>query len=410
MSAQDWIEKDFYKTLGVEKTANAAEIKKSYRKLARDFHPDKNPDNKASETRFKEVSEAYDVLSDDAKRKEYDEARSLFGAGGMRRPGGGGFGAPGGTGSFDLGDLFGRNAGAGGGGAGAFNVGDLFGGLFNREGGRGIRPERGPDTEAEVRISFEEAVRGATVSLQLGQRTTCPTCQGTGAKPGTSAHQCAVCDGKGLVTRNQGSFAFSEPCRNCRGTGAVIDEPCPTCHGERTVLTSRPLNTRIPAGVVDGQRIKLAGKGSPGANGGPAGDLLVHVRVGNHPLFGRNGDNLTLTVPVTFAELALGADLTVPTLDAPVTLRVPAGTGSGRKLRVKGAGVQRKDGRQGDLIVTVEVAVPARLSDSAKKAVQAYAAAQTEDPRPAVTAAVRQAGSGDRVAAGPQGAGTQGTS
>ncbi len=387
MSAQDWIEKDFYKTLGVEKTATAADIKKSYRKLARELHPDKNPDNKAAETRFKEVSQAYDVLSDDKKRAEYDEARSLFGSGGMRRPGGpggpGGFGAPGGAGGFDVNDLFNRPGGPGAGG-----LGDIFGNLFNRGAdGRGaMRPQRGADTEAEVRISFVDAVRGVTVSLQLGQRTGCPTCAGTGAAPGTSAHGCPVCNGKGLVTRNQGSFAFSEPCKNCRGTGMVIDEPCPTCRGERTVLTSRALTTRIPPGVTDGQRIKLAGKGSPGTHGGPAGDLLVSVHVAAHPMFGRSGDNLTLTVPVTFPEVALGTSLTVPTLDAPVTLRVPAGTAGGRKFRVKGAGVKRRDGRQGDLIVTVEVAVPARMTDAAKAALRTYAAEQTDDPRPAISA------------------------
>ena len=251
-----------------------------------------------------------------------------------------------------------------------------------------------------MRISFVEAVRGVTVSLQLGQRVGCPTCAGTGARPGTSAHECPVCNGKGLVTRNQGSFAFSEPCKNCRGTGMVIDEPCPTCHGERTVLTTKSLSTRIPPGVTDGQKIKLAGKGSPGANGGPAGDLLVTVHVAAHPMFGRSGDNLTLTVPVTFPEVALGTSLTVPTLDAPVTLRVPAGTASGRKFRVKGGGVQRRDGRQGDLIVTVEVAVPARMSDAARAALQTYAAEQTDDPRPAITAAV------DRAADSTVGAGT----
>jgi molecular chaperone DnaJ len=393
VSAQDWIEKDFYKTLGVDKKAPAADIKKAYRKLARELHPDKNPDNKAAETRFKDVSEAYDVLSDDKKRAEYDEARTLFGAGGMRRPGAGagGFGGPGGA-TFDVGDLFNR----GGAGAGPGGFGDLFGSLFNRggEGGRASRAQRGADSEAEVRISFEEAVRGVTVSLQLGQRASCPTCAGTGAKPGTSAHECPVCNGKGLVTRNQGSFAFSEPCKNCRGTGMVIDEPCPTCHGERTVLTTKSLTTRIPPGVTDGQKIKLAGKGSAGINGGPAGDLLVTVHVAAHPMFGRSGDNLTLTVPITFPEAALGTSLTVPTLDAPVTLRIPAGTGTGRKFRVKGAGVQRRDGRQGDLIVTVEVAVPTRMSDAAKAALGKYAAEQTDDPRAAITAAVaRSAGS-----------------
>ncbi len=395
MSAQDWIEKDFYKMLGVAKTATAPEIKKSYRKLARDLHPDKNPDNKSAEERFKAVSEAYDVLSDDAKRKEYDEARSLFGAGSMRRPGPR---AGGNTGGFDLNDLLNRQGGSGS--TGSFNVSDIFGGIFNRDGSRAARPQRGADNEAEVRISFADAVNGVTVGLQLGERVTCPTCYGTGAKPGTSVHDCPVCGGKGLVTRNQGSFAFSEPCKNCRGTGTIIDEKCPTCGGDRTVLTTRTLTTRIPAGVTDGQKIKLAGKGSPGANGGPAGDLLVTVHVPPHPMFGRSGDNLTLTVPVSFPELALGTSLRVPTLDSAVTLRVPAGTAAGRKLRVKGAGVHHRDGRVGDLIVTVEVAVPARMSATAAEALKAYAAAQTDDPRPAITATLKSvAGTEQKVSA-----------
>ncbi|AZI59107.1 molecular chaperone DnaJ [Nakamurella antarctica] len=394
MSAQDWMEKDFYKLLGVSKSATAAEIKKSYRQLARDHHPDKNPGNKLAEEKFKGISEAYDVLSDTAKRKEYDEARSLYGAGGMRRPGQGRGGQAGG--GFDMNDLLNRQGGGGG-----FNVSDLFGGMFNNGsgGGRGPRPERGADAEASVQISFADAVHGVTVPLQLGERTGCPTCRGSGAKPGTSAHDCAVCNGRGLVTRNQGSFAFSEPCAACRGTGSVVDEPCPTCRGERTIISNKTITTRIPAGVTNGQRIRLGGKGSPGSHGAPAGDLLVTVKVAAHHLFGRSGDNVTLSVPVTFPELALGTSLPIPTLDDGggvklVTLKVPAGTKSGGKFRVKGAGVQRKTGAVGDLIVTVDVAVPARMNSQATKALQDYAAAQTDDPRGAITAALADAGFG----------------
>jgi len=227
-----------------------------------------------------------------------------------------------------------------------------------------------------------------TVPLRLAERSTCPTCLGTGAKPGTSAHDCPVCNGTGLSTRNQGSFAFSEPCTNCRGSGSIIDDPCPTCHGERTVLSSRTLSTRIPAGVADGQRIRLAGKGDAGTGGGPRGDLFVVVHVSPHPLFGRSGDNLTLSVPVSFPELVFGTTLTVPTLTGSVRLRVAPGTASGRKLRVKGAGVKRKD-VVGDLIVTVEVAVPQKLSTQAAQALEAFAAAQSEDPRPAITRALK---------------------
>jgi molecular chaperone DnaJ len=387
VSAKDYYEKDFYKELGVTKSATSAEIKKAYRKLARDLHPDKNPGNKLSEDKFKAISEAYDVLSDDAKRKEYDEARDLMASGAFRGFGGPTGGNPTGTGGFDVGDIF-RNAGGAGGAGG---LGDLFGGLFNRQGTGSARPpraRRGADVETEVRLSFNDAVTGVTVPLGITERTTCPTCHGVGARPGTSPRDCPVCNGTGLTTRNQGSFAFSEPCANCHGTGSVIDDPCPTCHGERTVVHNRRLTTRIPAGVSDGQRIRLAGKGEPGPGGGPAGDLFVVVHVSPHELFGRSGDNLTLTVPVTFPELALGTTLSVPTLTSAVRLRVPAGTSNGRKFRVKGAGVQRKDA-VGDLIVTVEVAVPQKLSAEAKTALEAFAAAQTSDPREAITRALR---------------------
>ena len=284
MSAKDYYEKDFYAALGVSKTATAAEIKKAYRKLARDLHPDKNPNNKQAEEKFKTVSEAYDVLSDDTKRKEYDEARQLVGSGGFR--GFGGAQPAGGAGGFDINDLL-RNSNGGAGGGG---LGDLFGGLFNRNATntRATRSKRGSDVETEVRISFGEAVSGVTVPLRLAERSTCPTCLGTGARPGTSAHDCPVCNGTGLTTRNQGSFAFSEPCTNCHGSGSIIDDPCPTCHGERTVLSSRTLSTRIPAGVSDGQRIRLAGKGDAGTGGGARGDLFVVVHVSPHELFGRN--------------------------------------------------------------------------------------------------------------------------
>lgn len=390
MSAKDYYEKDYYAALGVGKTATASEIKKAYRKLARDLHPDKNPGNKQAEERFKDVSEAYDVLSDEARRKEYDEARELLASGAFR-----GFGGqPGGGGSttFDLGDLF-RNSGDG---AGA-GFSDIFSGLFNRGGTAGgggtraarSRPRRGSDVETEARISFDESVAGVTIPIRVTERSTCPTCKGSGAEPGTWPTECPVCHGSGLTTHNQGSFAFSEPCTNCGGTGTIIEHPCHTCHGQGTVMSTRTMSARIPAGVKDGQRIKLAGKGGPGQNGGPAGDLFVVVHVSAHDLFGRDADNLTLTVPVSFTELALGTTLTVPTLNSSVRLRVPAGTGSGRKLRVKGGGVKRKD-HTGDLIVTVEVAVPKELSEEAIKALEAFAATQTEDPRPKITAALAE--------------------
>ncbi len=387
MAAQDYYEKDYYAELGVTKTATSAEIKKAYRKLARDLHPDKNPGNKQSEDKFKAVSEAYDVLADGAKRKEYDEARDLMATGAFRGFPGGVPGSPGGSGSFDLGDLL-RNASAGGSPSGG-GIGDLFGNLFNRGGGTGARTRsrRGADLETQVTLSFTEAVDGVLVPLRITERGTCDTCHGTGARPGTSPRTCPVCSGSGLITRNQGSFAFSEPCGNCAGTGSVIDDPCPTCRGERTVVKTRTLKTRIPPGVSDGQRIKLAGRGEPGLGGGPAGDLYVVVHVSRHELFGRSGDNLILSVPVTFAELVQGTTLKVPTLTGAVSLKVPPGTASGRKFRVKSAGITRK-GKSGDLIVTVEVSIPQRISAEAAAALDQFTAAALEDPREAITRAL----------------------
>ena len=374
MSARDYVEKDYYAALGVPKDAPAADIKKAYRKLATSLHPDKNPGDAKAEERFKEVSEAYDVLSDDAKRREYDEARSLFGAGGMRGgfPGGGGQGVP-----FDLGDLLGRAGGAAGGG-----FGDVLGGLFGggRTAGRG--PRRGADVEATVTLSFGDALRGATVPVRLTTTGPCTTCRGTGAAPGTTPKECGTCHGAGVTTRNQGGFAFSEPCRTCRGKGRTVDVPCPTCAGQGVATSENTLNVRIPQGVADGQRVRLPGRGAPGERGGPAGDLLVSVKVTPHAVLGRRDDDLTLAVPVTFAEAALGTQVKVPTLDGPVTVKVPSGTSSGQTLRVRGRGVKRKDGGAGDLLVTVNVAVPQRLSGDAREALEKYAAATADhDPR-----------------------------
>ena len=401
MSTRDFIEKDYYGALGVPQDADAAAIKKAYRQLARDLHPDKNPNNAEAEARFKEISEAYDVLSDPKRRGEYDEARRLFGSGGAGARAGfpGGFpgAGPGGQ-AFDLGDLFG--AGGAGGVRGAGGLGDILGGLFGGPGG-GARarsqaasgPARGQDVETEATLSFEEAVLGVTVPLRMQSPGSCPTCAGTGARPGTSPHVCPVCQGAGVTSRSQGAFAFSEPCRNCRGSGSVVDDPCSTCSGSGVTTQTRTITVRIPAGVKDGQRIRLPGKGAPGRRGGPAGDLFVVVHVSEHPLLGRKGDDLTLTVPITFAEAALGTTLTVPTLDGTVSLKVPAGTASGRTLRVRGRGVPGK-GRTGDLLVTVEIAVPARLTPAQRKVVEALAEELDEDPRPHITTAVRSGGEG----------------
>jgi molecular chaperone DnaJ len=288
--------------------------------------------------------------------------------------GGGGRGGPGGFtfqqegGGFDgLGDL----------------LGNLFGGGGRRGGGgnRGPGPQRGTDLETELHLSFVDAVQGLTTTVHLTSEATCSTCHGSGAKPGTAPVTCTNCHGRGIVDDNQGMFSFSSPCPVCGGRGSVVTDPCPTCRGTGSERRPREVKVRIPAGVTDGSRIKLKGRGGPGRNGGPPGDLYVVCRVAPHELFKVRGDDLTLTVPVTFAEAALGADITVPTIDGtPVRLRIPAGTRSGRTFRVKGRGVP-KSKRTGDLLVTVEVAVPARLSPAERKAVEALAAAGTESPR-----------------------------
>ena len=378
MTAQrEWFEKDYYKTLGVSADSSQKEITKAYRKLAREFHPDTNKDPDAEE-RFKEVSAAYDVVGDAEKRKEYDEVRRLGPmAGGFGGGGGGGFGGPGGA-TFttdDLGDMG--------------NLGDLLGGLFGRggrrgggpTGSRGAGPQRGADLEAELHLSFEDAVRGVTTAVNLTSDAPCHTCHGSGAKPGSTPVTCPRCGGRGVLDDNQGLFSFSQACPDCAGRGTVITDPCPTCRGSGVERRARDVKIRIPAGVNDHQRIRLKGRGGPGRNGGPAGDLYVIVAVRSHDFFARSGRDLTLTVPVTFAEVALGADVSVPTLDGePVKIRMPAGTRNGRTFRVKGRGVATKKGT-GDLLATVEVAVPSKLSAAERKAVEALAASSDESPR-----------------------------
>jgi molecular chaperone DnaJ len=384
MSTKDFVEKDYYKVLGVPKDATEAEIKKAYRKLAREFHPDANKGDAKAEERFKEISEANDVLADPKRRKEYDEARALFGNGDFRAGPGGG---PGGF-NFDLGDLFGgaQTGGAGGPAAGGFGggLGDVFGGLFNR-GGPGARtqPRRGQDIESEVTLSFTEAVDGATVPLRMSSSAACKACSGTGDKNGTP-RVCPTCVGTGQVSRGGGGgFSLTDPCVDCKGRGLIAQDPCEVCKGSGRATSSRTLQVRIPAGVADGQRIRLRGKGAPGERGGPHGDLYVVVHADPHPVFGRKGDNLTVTVPVTLPEAALGGEIKVPTLGGPpVTLKLPAGTPNGRTMRARGKGATRKDGTRGDLLVTIEVVVPRELGDKAREALQSYAEATAgHDPR-----------------------------
>ncbi|MDT5036410.1 MAG: molecular chaperone DnaJ [Micromonosporaceae bacterium] len=401
MSSKDWLEKDFYAVLGVAKSASADDIKKAYRKLAREQHPDHNPGDKSAEARFKDVSEAYGVLSDEGKRKEYDEMRTLFGSGAFRRNAraGGGGGAP-----FDFGDVFGGGnpggAGAPGGGGdrrfGGAGFSDLFSSIFSGGPAGRRASNHGRDVEAEVTLPFADAVRGVTMPLTLRTPGVCETCQGSGAAPGSTPRTCPACRGSGLVTSNQGAFSFSEPCRECQGVGTIVEEKCPDCRGTGGVTKTRTLNVRIPAGVADGQRIRLAGRGEPGERGAAAGDLLLVIKVKADDLFERDGNDLKLTVPVTFAEAALGTDLRVPTIDGAVTVRVPAGTPSGRTLRVRGRGVATRAGATGDLLVTVDVQVPKELSEQARKALAEFADATPPAPRERLDAAVRRVNGGSR--------------
>ena len=376
MSTKEWLEKDFYATLGVSKDASAEDIKKSYRKLARAHHPDSHPGDASAEAKFKEISEAYSVLSVPDKRKEYDEARSLFGRGPFRPRNGT---SPGGFGGGNLGDLF---------GGGASNLGDIFGGLFGQGSGGGTTrtrtsttQRRGADIETDVTLEFGEAVSGTTIPLTLTSETACPTCAGTGAKKGTVPRLCPICEGTGMEPSGRaGGFAITEPCKECLGRGLVVDDPCPTCGGSGRGRSSKTLQARIPAGVDDGQRIRLRGKGASGENGGPAGDLYVRVHVGTHRVFGKKGANITVEVPITFSEAALGAEVMVPTLTGrPVGVKVPPGTPNGRVMRVRGKGARRADGTSGDMLVTIKVLVPDNLDDSAKEALTKYAEATAGD-------------------------------
>jgi molecular chaperone DnaJ len=373
MTAQhDWIEKDFYAILGVADAAPEKEITKAYRKLARQYHPDANPDNAAAESRFKEISAAYEVVGDAEKRKEYDEVRRLG-----RLGGGFSGGSPGGSRGFtvDGGDL-----------------GDLLGGLFGRGGGtrRGSGPQRGDDLEATLHLSFDDAIAGVTTSVHLTSDAPCSTCHGSGTRPGSSPTVCATCGGRGVLDENQGLFSFSQPCAACGGRGRIVTDPCPTCRGNGMERRPRQVKVRVPPGVKDDQRIRLKGRGGPGRHGGPHGDLFVVIQVAAHPLFGRKGDNLTVTVPISFAEAALGATVSVPTIDGgSVRLKVPAGTSTGKTFRVSGRGVGRPSGGAGDLLVKVEVVVPATLTDEQRKAFEALSAAFPGDPRESLKVSTR---------------------
>jgi molecular chaperone DnaJ len=369
---REWFEKDYYEVLGVPKNANGAEIKKAYRKLAQKHHPDANAGDPKAEERFKEVSSAYDVLGDEEKRAAYDRVREM-GAGGF----GAGFPGAGGTGSEGSGGFRYETVDVG-------DLSDLFGGMFGGSRGRARRPQarqrRGADLETEVRLSFDDAMAGVTIPVTLDGPAVCTTCHGSGAAPGTHPVICATCGGSGQVAVNQGFFQMEQTCPTCSGTGRTIETPCPTCHGSGAVRRSRTVKVKVPAGVKDGARIRVAGRGEPGGPGGQPGDLYVRVRVGEHAIFGRKGDNLTVDLPVSYPEAALGANVKVPTLNGPVTLKVPAGTPSGKTFRVKGKGAPRRGGH-GDLLVTVNVDVPKKLSKREKELLGELRDAETESPR-----------------------------
>lgn len=370
---REWFEKDYYEVLGVPANASEKEITRAYRKLAKQYHPDANQGNAAAEEKFKEISAAYDVLDDAEKRKEYDEVRRMV-ASGVTGPG---FGAPGGFEGFD--GFGGANVNfedAGG-------LGDLFGGLFGR--GRRQRghagPRKGNDLETELHLDFLDAVHGVTTTVRFTADASCSVCGGSGAKPGTSPQRCAQCGGSGSIAVNQGPFSFSEVCPTCSGRGSMINDPCPQCHGRGVEVRPREVKVRIPPGVADGQRIRVKGRGAAGANGGPAGDLYVVVHVRGHGIFGRKGMDLTVRVPITYAEAALGAPIRVPTLGEPVTVKVAAGTQSGKTVKVRGRGIPSSKGEPGDLLVTFDVMVPSELDDDQRTAIEAMAAAMPTNPR-----------------------------
>jgi molecular chaperone DnaJ len=334
--------KSLYESLGVSKNASPEELKKAYRKLAREFHPDKNPGNAEAEARFKEVQSAYDVLSDAEKRKSYDRLGTTNG-----RPDGG---SPGGT-TFDFGD---------------FDLGDIFGGVFGRGGRTAEQPQRGQrgnDVEVAVNVSFEDSLRGVQVTVPVQLELACHTCHGTGAAPGTAPTQCPKCGGRGVVATSQGLFALQQPCPLCHGMGSIVEKPCPTCHGSGRERRTKRYTVKIPAGVKNGTRIKLKGKGEAGYGGASAGDLYVVTRVEPSKIYERRGDDLITQVPVSYSTAALGGSVEVQTPEGAVSLKIPAGTEDGKLLRIKGRGAPRLKGSgNGDVLARIHIEVPKRIS------------------------------------------------
>jgi molecular chaperone DnaJ len=350
--------KDPYSTLGVGKGASDDEIKKAYRKLAREYHPDRNSGDKNAEERFKEVQEAYSILSDPEKRKAFDSGGGVFGAGG-----------------FDPSSFRGGNFGG---------FGDILSDIFGSRGGGANpqRPERGRDLETEVHVSFDQAMEGAQVPVSVPLSAPCPTCHGTGARPGTTPSICTRCQGRGVEAESQGLFSISQPCRQCGGTGTEIKDPCPTCEGSGRTRQVKRYRVNIPAGVRDGSRVRLAGKGETGPRGGPAGDLYAITRVGDSPIFARKGDHLEVEVPITVPEAIRGATIEVPTLAGSKRIRVAPGTAHGTIQRLRGEGPPKLGGRgRGDIHYRLVIDVPSTLSDEQREAVDDLAAVMNGNPR-----------------------------
>jgi len=340
--------RDYYEVLGVSKTASDSEIKKAYRRLAMKHHPDRNTEDASSEARFKEAREAYEVLKDSAKRGAYDR----FGHDGLRGGrAGGGFGAEG------FGDIF----------------GDVFGDIFGGRRGGSNQVFRGADLGYELRLELEKAVRGDTVTIEVPTQVSCGTCDGSGAKKGTDPVKCTTCGGAGQVRMQQGFFSIQQTCPACNGAGTVISDPCPDCHGRGRVSKTRKLSVKVPAGVDDGDRIRLSREGEAGRNGGPSGDLYVEIRVNPHKLFQRDGADLSCEVPISFARAALGGEIELPTLDGNVSLKIPAETQSGKVFRLRGKGVTTvRDRRTGDLFARVAVETPINLTDEQRALLQKF--------------------------------------
>jgi molecular chaperone DnaJ len=366
---------DYYQVLGVDKKASQEDIKKAYRKLARKYHPDTNKDAGAEE-RFKQISEAYDTLGDPEKRKKYDRGGSIFGG---ANPFGGSGGAGGGATAADFGGFS-----------------DILSGIFNTTGGRGARTkpaaERGRDLETTVSLSFDQAIEGAQVPVSVATHAACPTCRGTGAEPGTSPIVCPVCNGRGVESEGQGLFSITRPCHQCGGSGTVIEHPCHTCHGEGRVRDLKKYKVNIPAGVKEGSRIRLPGKGEAGLRGGTPGDLYVVTRVEESPVFRRKGDNLEVEVPITVTEAIRGADVEVPTLHGTKKLRVPGGTKSGTVQRLRGEGPQSLGGRgRGDIHYRFVIDVPKDLSPEQEEALDGLSKVMNGDPRATLLRDARKA-------------------